>query len=59
MWDERDLIQEFLEKQSDIRYGNQRDSWHFEPAVELVAHQVDVSKFFTLFESRVIDHEEN
>ena len=39
MYDERDIIQRFLEKQYDIRYGRQRDTWHFEPAVELVAHQ--------------------
>jgi hypothetical protein len=39
MYKERDIIQRFLEKQYDIRYGRQRDSWHFEPAVELVAHQ--------------------
>lgn len=36
MYDERDIIQRFLEKQYDIRYGHQRDTWHFEPAVELV-----------------------
>jgi hypothetical protein len=39
MYDERDIIQRFLEKQYDIRYGRQRDTWHFEPAVELVAYQ--------------------
>lgn len=36
MYDERDIIQRFLEKQYDIRYGRQRDSWHFEPAVEIM-----------------------
>lgn len=39
MYNERDLIESFLEKKYDIRYGRQRDTWHFEPAVELVAHQ--------------------
>ena len=39
MYDERDIIQRFLEKQYDIRYGHQRDTWHFEPAVEMIAHQ--------------------
>ena len=38
MYDERDIIQRFLEKQYDIRYGRQRDSWHFEPAIEVIAH---------------------
>lgn len=36
MYDERDIIQSFLEKQYDIRYGRQRDTWHFEPAVRLI-----------------------
>ena len=36
MYDERDIIQRFLEKQYDIRYGHQRDTWHFEPAVRLI-----------------------
>ncbi len=39
MYDERDIIEKFLKDQYDIRYGRQRDTWHFEPAVELVAHQ--------------------
>lgn len=39
MYDERDIIGNFLKDQYDIRYGRQRDTWHFEPAVELVAHQ--------------------
>lgn len=39
MYDERDIIAKFLKDQYDIRYGRQRDTWHFEPAVELVAHQ--------------------
>lgn len=39
MFDERDIIEKFLKDQYDIRYGRQRDTWHFEPAVEVVAHQ--------------------
>lgn len=39
MYDERDIIEKFLKDQYDIRYGRQRDTWHFEPAVEIVAHQ--------------------
>jgi len=39
MYDERDIIQKFLEKQYDLRYGRQRDSWHFEPAIELLGNQ--------------------
>lgn len=39
MYDERDIIQRFLEKQYDIRYGRQRDTWHFEPAIEMIASQ--------------------
>ena len=35
MFYERDIIEKFLKDQYDIRYGHQRDSWHFEPAVEL------------------------
>lgn len=33
MYDERDIIEKFLKDQYDIRYGRQRDTWHFEPAV--------------------------
>ncbi len=36
MYNERDLIESFLKKQYDIRYGSQRDTWHFEPAVEVL-----------------------
>ena len=36
MYDERDIIQRFLEKQYDLRYGRQRDTWHFEPAVKMM-----------------------
>lgn len=33
MYDERDIIEKFLKDQYDLRYGHQRDTWHFEPAV--------------------------
>ena len=36
MFDERDVIEKFLKDQYDIRYGRQRDSWHFEPAVKVM-----------------------
>lgn len=36
MYDERDIIEKFLKDQYDIRYGHQRDTWHFEPAVRLI-----------------------
>ena len=36
MFDERDIIEKFLKDQYDIRYGHQRDTWHFEPAVRLI-----------------------
>lgn len=39
LFSERDVIGKFLKDQYDLRYGRQRDTWHFEPAVELVAHQ--------------------
>lgn len=35
MYDERDFIGKFLKDQYDIRYGRQRDTWHFEPAVKM------------------------
>lgn len=38
MYDERDIIQRFLEKQYDLRYGRQRDTWHLEPAVKMLSH---------------------
>lgn len=37
MYDERDVVENFLKKQYDIRYGNQRDMWHIEPAVKMMA----------------------
>lgn len=37
MYDERDVIQKFLETQMDIRYGHQRDTWHIEPSVNLMS----------------------
>ena len=36
MFDERDVIEKFLKDQYDLRYGHQRDCWHFEPAVSLL-----------------------
>ena len=39
MYDERDIIEKFLKDQYDIRYGRQRDTWHFEPAIEMIARQ--------------------
>ena len=39
MYDERDIIEKFLKDQYDLRYGRQRDTWHFEPAIEMMAHQ--------------------
>lgn len=36
MYDERDIIEKFLKDQYDIRYGRQRDSWHFEPSVKMM-----------------------
>ena len=37
MFDERDIIEQFLKDQYDIRYGRQRDTWHFEPAVKMLS----------------------
>lgn len=36
MFSERDVIVGFLERQADLRYGNQMYEWHFEPAVRLI-----------------------
>ena len=36
MYDERDVIEKFLKDQYDLRYGHQRDTWHFEPAVKMM-----------------------
>ena len=36
MYKERDIIEKFLKDQYDIRYGHQRDTWHFEPSVRLI-----------------------
>ena len=44
MYDERDIIQRFLEKQYDIRYGRQRDTWHFEDEIEVVSSQGSLVK---------------
>lgn len=42
MFDERDIIEKFLKDQYDIRYGRQRDTWHFEPAVKMLSHYGNV-----------------
>ena len=39
MFDERDIIEKFLKDQYDLRYGHQRDTWHFEPAIKMIARQ--------------------
>lgn len=36
LFSERDVIEKFLKDQYDIRYGRQRDTWHFEPAVKMM-----------------------
>ena len=36
LFSERDVIEKFLRDQYDIRYGRQRDTWHFEPAVKMM-----------------------
>ena len=36
MFDERDIIADFLKKQADLRYGRQRFEWTLEPMPELV-----------------------
>ncbi len=42
MFDERDIIEKFLKDQYDIRYGRQRDTWHFEPAVKMLSYYGNV-----------------
>lgn len=37
MYDERDQIQKFLERQADTRYGNQMYEWTLEPMPELIS----------------------
>ena len=37
MYDERDIIEKFLKDQYDLRYGRQRDTWHFEPEITMMA----------------------
>lgn len=41
MFDERDVIEKFLKDQYDIRYGHQRDTWHFEPHIPMLAKNGD------------------
>lgn len=42
MYNERDVIVDFLKKQYDVRYGHQRDTWHFEKPIGMTAHQGSV-----------------
>ena len=44
MYDERDIIEKFLKDQYDIRYGRQRDTWHFEDEIEVVSSQGSLVK---------------
>lgn len=44
MYDERDIIEKFLKDQYDIRYGRQRDTWHFEREIEVVSKQGSLVK---------------
>lgn len=37
MFDERDIIEQFLKDLYDIRYGHQRDTWHFVSAVKMLS----------------------
>lgn len=42
MYNERDVIVDFLKKQYDVRYGHQRDTWHFTKPIGMTAHQGSV-----------------
>ena len=42
MFNERDVIAGFLERQADLRYGNQMYEWHFEPAVNMLSRYGNV-----------------
>lgn len=37
MYEERDIIEKFLKDHHDIRYGRQRGTWHFEPAINMLS----------------------
>lgn len=63
MYNERDVIVDFLKKQYDVRYGHQRDTWHFEKPIGMTAHQgsviqitdikLDKDKFVVFMEGNV------
>lgn len=65
MFDERDIIEKFLKDQYDLRYGHQRDTWHFEPSISLLGHyglclnvtdiKLDNDKFVTFTAKDPID----
>ena len=42
MYNERAVIEKFLKDQYDLRYGRQRDTWHFEPAVNMLSRYGNV-----------------
>ena len=44
MYYERDIIEKFLKDQYDLRYGRQRDTWHFEDEIEVVSSQGSLLK---------------
>lgn len=44
MYDERDIIEEFLKKQYDLRYGHQRDSWYLGEDLELHSRNAAIVK---------------
>lgn len=43
LYKERDVIVDFLKEQYDIRYGHQRDTWHFEKPIGMITHQGSVA----------------
>lgn len=65
MFDERDIIEKFLRDQYDIRYGRQRDTWHFEPSISLLGRyglclnvtdiKLDNDKFVTFTATDPVD----
>ena len=55
MYDECDIIEKFLKDQYDIRYGRQRDTWHFEPAVTLLnIHGNEIHVTDTMLDNNII-----
>jgi len=43
MYNERDVIVDFLKRQYDVRYGHQRDTWHFEKPIGMITLQGSVA----------------